>query len=50
MAQSPEHGDSEYNLILKIAENFGVIVEHGDSKEVLLYKIAEKTYESANQT
>jgi hypothetical protein len=50
MAQLPELGDSEYNLLVKIAENFGVIVEHGDSKEVLLYKIAEKTYESANQT
>ena len=49
MAQTPEHGDSEYNLLLKIAENFGVIVQSGDSKEVLLYKIAEKTYELANQ-
>ena len=50
MAQAPEHGDSEYNLVLKIAENFGVIVETGDSKEVLLYKVADKTYELANQT
>jgi hypothetical protein len=49
MAQAPEHGDSEYNLLLKIAENFGVIVQLGDSKEVLLYKIADKTYELANQ-
>jgi hypothetical protein len=49
MAQLPEHGDSEYNLLVKIAENFGVIVEKGDSKEVLLYKVAQKTYELANQ-
>ena len=49
MAQAPKHGDSEHNLVLKIAENFGVIVQSGDSKEVLLYKIAEKTYELANQ-
>jgi hypothetical protein len=47
MAKLPEHSDSEYNLLIKIAENFGVIVEHGDSKEVLLYKIAEKTYQLA---
>jgi hypothetical protein len=49
MAQAPEHGDSEHNLLLKIAENFGVIVNNNDSKQVLLYKIAEKTYELANQ-
>ena len=48
MAQLPEHDDSEYNLLLKIAENFGVIVNKGDSKQVLLYKIAKKTYELAN--
>jgi hypothetical protein len=49
MAQAPEHGDSEHNLLLKIAENFGVVVINNDSKQVLLYKIAEKTYELANQ-
>jgi hypothetical protein len=49
MAQAPEHGDSEHNLLLKIAENFGVVVNNNDSRLVLLYKIAEKTYELANQ-
>lgn len=49
MAQAPEHGDSAYNLLLKIAENFGVVTDVGDSEEVLLYKVAEKTYELANQ-
>ncbi len=49
MAQAPKHGDSEYNLLLKIAENFGVIVQSGDSKEVLLYKVAKKTYELTSQ-
>jgi hypothetical protein len=48
MAKLPEHDDSEYNLLLKIAENFGVIVDKGDSKQVLLYKIAKRTYELAN--
>jgi hypothetical protein len=47
MAQLPRHDDSEYNLIVKIAKNFGVIVNKGDSKQVLLYKIASKTYEIA---
>ena len=50
MAQAPEHGDSEHNLLIKIAENFGVVVNPDDSKEVLLYKVAEKTYELANQS
>jgi hypothetical protein len=49
MAQLPELGDSEYNLLVKIAENFGIIVEKGDSKEVLLYKVAQKTYELTKQ-
>jgi hypothetical protein len=48
MSQLPKHDDSEYNLIVKIAENFGVIVNKGDSKQVLLYKIAKKTYDLAN--
>ena len=49
MAQSPEYDDSEYNLLLKIAKNFGVIINKGDSKRVLLYKIAKKTYDLANK-
>ena len=47
MAQAPEHGDSEYNLIVKIAENYGIIVNKGDSELSILYKIAQKTYEEA---
>jgi hypothetical protein len=47
MAQPPELGDSEYNLLVKIAENFGVIVNSGDSKNNILYKIANTTYQSA---
>jgi hypothetical protein len=50
MAQTPLYGDAEHTLLLKIAENLGVIVNSKDSKEVLLYKIAEKTYELATQT
>jgi hypothetical protein len=47
MAQTPEHGDSEYNLLLKIAENFGVAANYGDSKNTILYKIADGTYQGA---
>ena len=47
MAQAPKHGDSEHNLLLKIAENFGAIVNIGDSKNNLLYKIAGTTYQTA---
>ena len=47
MAQAPEHGDSEHNLLLKIAENFGAVVNAGDSKNSILYKIANTTYQTA---
>ena len=47
MAQAPEHGDSEHNLLLKIAENFGVAANFGDSKNSILYKIANTTYQIA---
>jgi hypothetical protein len=47
MAQTPKHGDSEYNLVLKIAENFGASVNAGDSKNSILYKIANTTYQTA---
>ena len=47
MAQTPLHGDSEYNLLLKIAENFGTVVNAGDSKNSILYKIANTTYQTA---
>jgi hypothetical protein len=47
MAQTPQYGDSEHNLLLKIAENFGVAANSGDSKNSILYKIANTTYQSA---
>jgi hypothetical protein len=47
MAQTPQYGDSEHNLLLKIAENFGVVANSGDSKNSILYKIANRTYQSA---
>ena len=47
MAQTPLHGDSEHNLLLKIAENFGTVVNAGDSKNSILYKIANTTYQTA---
>ena len=47
MSQLPEHGDSEHNLLLKIAENFGTVVNAGDSKNSILYKIANTTYQTA---
>jgi hypothetical protein len=47
MAQTPQHGDSEHNLLLKIADNFGVVANSGDSKNSILYKIADRTYQSA---
>ena len=47
MAQAPEHGDSEYTLIVKIAENYGIVVSRGEPELSILYKIAQKTYEEA---
>jgi hypothetical protein len=47
MAQTPQYGDSEHNLLLKIADNFGVVANSGDSKNSILYKIANRTYQSA---
>jgi hypothetical protein len=47
MAQPPRYGDSEHNLLLKIADNFGVVANSGDSKNSILYKIADRTYQSA---
>jgi hypothetical protein len=47
MAQTPQHGDSEHNLLLKIADNFGVAANYGDSKNSILYKIANTTYQTA---